>query len=123
MLAEDARLPVRASLDMYASILDKIEQNEYDNFNKRAYTSKLEKIAMLPMAKDRAVSSKDAKGLTTQTLPVVGGGVCPHWDDPLEYNTKLTLNLLRRDRNVAGRHPYHVDRCHPSRMACGRVAQ
>ena len=32
--------------------------------------------------------------LSTQTLPVVGGGVCPHWDDPLEYNTKLTLNLV-----------------------------
>ena len=50
MLAEDARLPVRASLDMYSSILDKIEQNDYDNFNKRAYTSKLEKLLMLPRA-------------------------------------------------------------------------
>lgn len=50
MLAEDARLPVRASLDMYSSILDKIEQNNYDNFNKRAYTSKFEKMMMLPGA-------------------------------------------------------------------------
>lgn len=48
MLAEDARLPVRASLDMYSSILDKIEANNYDNFNKRAYTSKFEKLMMLP---------------------------------------------------------------------------
>lgn len=48
MLAEDARLPVRASLDMYSSILDKIEANEYDNFNKRAYTAKWEKLLMLP---------------------------------------------------------------------------
>jgi len=48
MLAEDARLPVRASLDMYSSILNKIEANNYDNFNKRAYTAKWEKLMMLP---------------------------------------------------------------------------
>jgi len=48
MLAEDARLPVRASLDMYSTILDKIEANNYDNFNKRAYTSKFEKLMMIP---------------------------------------------------------------------------
>ena len=48
MLADDARLPVRASLDMYSSILDKIEANNYDNFNKRAYTSKLEKLMIIP---------------------------------------------------------------------------
>jgi len=48
MLAEDARLPVRASLDMYGAILDKIEANGYDNFNKRAYTAKWEKLMMLP---------------------------------------------------------------------------
>ena len=48
MLAEDARLPVRASLDMYSSILSKIEDNNYDNFNKRAYTAKWEKLLMLP---------------------------------------------------------------------------
>jgi len=50
MLAEDARLPVRASLDMYSTILDKIEANNYDNFNKRAYTSKFEKLMMIPMS-------------------------------------------------------------------------
>jgi len=50
MLAPDCQLPIRASLDMYSSILDKIEANNYDNFNKRAYTSKLEKLAMLPRA-------------------------------------------------------------------------
>ena len=50
MLAEDARLPVRASLDMYSKILDKIEENNYDNFNKRAYTSKLEKFLILPQS-------------------------------------------------------------------------
>ena len=35
---------------MYSSILDKIEENNYDNFNKRAYTTKLEKLMMLPRA-------------------------------------------------------------------------
>ena len=50
MLSEDCQLPIRASLDMYSTILNKIEENDYDNFNKRAYTSKLEKLAMLPRA-------------------------------------------------------------------------
>ena len=40
MLAPDAQLPIRASLDMYSTILNKIEDNDYDNFNKRAYTAK-----------------------------------------------------------------------------------
>ena len=48
MLAEDARLPVRASLDMYSSILNKIEANAYDNFNKRAYTPKWQKLLTIP---------------------------------------------------------------------------
>lgn len=34
MLSPDARLPVRASLDMYRKILDSIEENDYDNFRK-----------------------------------------------------------------------------------------
>ncbi len=48
MLSFDAQKPIRASLDMYSSILDKIENNKYDNFNKRAYTAKWEKLLMLP---------------------------------------------------------------------------
>ena len=32
------------------SRLNKIEENGYDNFNKRAYTAKWEKLAMLPRA-------------------------------------------------------------------------
>mmetsp|Transcript_7668 Transcript_7668/g.10005 ORF Transcript_7668/g.10005 Transcript_7668/m.10005 type:complete len:399 (+) Transcript_7668:143-1339(+) len=43
-----ARFPVRASLDIYSQILDKVEENEYDNFKKRAYVSKFEKIFALP---------------------------------------------------------------------------
>merc|ERR1719221_623255 len=49
MLAPDARLAVRASLDLYSAILDKVEENDYDNFNKRAFTSKWDKLKMLPM--------------------------------------------------------------------------
>jgi len=48
MLAPDAQLPIRAAADMYASILNKIEANDYDNFDKRAYTTKLEKLMLLP---------------------------------------------------------------------------
>ena len=48
MLAEDARLPVRASLDMYSTILKKIEDNSYDNFNLRAYTPKWQKLLTIP---------------------------------------------------------------------------
>ena len=50
MLSKDCQLPIRASLDMYSTILNKIEENGYDNFNKRAYTAKWEKLAMLPRA-------------------------------------------------------------------------
>ena len=48
MLAPSGRLAVQASLDLYSKILDKIEANNYDNFRKRAYTTKLEKLAILP---------------------------------------------------------------------------
>lgn len=50
LLAEDARLPVRASLDMYSQILDVLEQNGYDNFSKRAYLSKMGKLATVPIS-------------------------------------------------------------------------
>jgi len=48
MLAPDARFAVQASLDLYSRILDVIERNDYDNFRKRAYTTKLEKLSILP---------------------------------------------------------------------------
>ena len=48
MLAPEGRLAVQASLDLYSKILNKIEANQYDNFRKRAYTTKLEKLAILP---------------------------------------------------------------------------
>jgi 15-cis-phytoene synthase len=48
MLAPDARIAVQASLDLYSRILSVIERNGYDNFRKRAYTTKLEKLSILP---------------------------------------------------------------------------
>nr|ATQ35984.1 phytoene synthetase [Chondrus crispus] len=50
LLAEDSQLPVQASLDMYSQILDVLEENGYDNFNKRAYVSKSRKLATVPVS-------------------------------------------------------------------------
>ena len=44
------RFPVKASLDMYGKILTAIEANNYDNFRKRAYISKTEKLLTLPFS-------------------------------------------------------------------------
>ncbi len=49
MLAPSARFAVQAS-ELYGRILDVIERNGYDNFNKRAFTTKLEKLSILPQA-------------------------------------------------------------------------
>jgi phytoene synthase len=38
------------ALRVYRGILDKLEENDYDNFRKRAYVSKLEKFLYLPDA-------------------------------------------------------------------------
>jgi len=48
MLAPGSRMAVQAAGDMYSKILDKIEENNYDNFRKRAYTTKIEKFMVLP---------------------------------------------------------------------------
>jgi len=48
MLSSIGQLPVQSSLDCYSKILDKIEENGYDNLNKRAYLTKWEKIAEIP---------------------------------------------------------------------------
>lgn len=41
---------VQASLDMYGKILTAIEANNFDNFRKRAYISKTEKLLTLPFS-------------------------------------------------------------------------
>ena len=53
-LSEDARLPVWSALMMYSQILDMIERNGYDNFQKRAFVSGRKKIMSLPIAWLRA---------------------------------------------------------------------
>ena len=54
-LNEASRWPVWASLLLYRRILDEIEANDYDNFTKRAYVSKVKKLAALPMAYTRSL--------------------------------------------------------------------
>ncbi len=50
LLAPDAQLPVRASLDMYSQILNVLEENDYDNFHNRAYVSKAGKLLTVPLS-------------------------------------------------------------------------
>nr|ATQ35978.1 phytoene synthetase [Dumontia simplex] len=58
LLSEDSQLPVQASLDMYSQILDVLEQNGYDNFNRRAYITKSQKLMTVPLSYMRTRSSK-----------------------------------------------------------------
>ncbi|GAX81543.1 hypothetical protein CEUSTIGMA_g8971.t1 [Chlamydomonas eustigma] len=55
MLDDKARWPVWSALILYRQILDAIESNDYDNFNKRAYVPKWRKLASLPQAFAKAV--------------------------------------------------------------------
>lgn len=53
-LIRDSHLPVWASLILYQGILDSIERNNYDVFNKRAFVKKPIKMASIPVAWLRA---------------------------------------------------------------------
>ena len=53
-LIRDSRLPVWASLIHYQGILNEIEANNYDVFNRRAFVSKPKKTLSLPIAWLRA---------------------------------------------------------------------
>ena len=53
-LNPDSRWPVWAALMLYQGILDIIERNQYDVFNKRAFVPKPEKMLYLPVAWLRA---------------------------------------------------------------------
>jgi phytoene synthase len=71
MLAPDARFAVQASQDLYGRILDKIEENGYDNFNKRAYTTGFEKLNILPgswMKSNSAVLSQQSQPALESSL-------------------------------------------------------
>lgn len=63
LLSADSRLPVQASLDMYSQILDVIEENGYDNFNRRAYVSKTKKMLTVPVSYLRSRESETWKML------------------------------------------------------------
>ncbi|KAA8491175.1 All-trans-phytoene synthase [Porphyridium purpureum] len=69
LLSSDARLPVQASLEIYRKILDVIEENGYDNFTKRAYVPKSEKLMMLPGCYFR---SRDPSTLAGQLAQAIG---------------------------------------------------
>jgi phytoene synthase len=58
-LSPSGRLAVQASLDLYSRILTVIERNDYDNFKKRAYTTKFEKLTILPASWSKIQSIKD----------------------------------------------------------------
>nr|ATQ35983.1 phytoene synthetase [Gloiopeltis furcata] len=65
LLSEDSQLPVQASLDMYSQILDVLEENDYDNFNRRAYVSKTRKLLTVPISYLRTRRSESWKPLRT----------------------------------------------------------
>lgn len=48
MLSSDSRLPVYLARHNYSRILDKIEENNYNVFNTRAYLNYTEKLSILP---------------------------------------------------------------------------
>lgn len=50
LLSSDSRLPVYLARQNYGRILNKIEKNNYDVFNKRAYLNATEKLSILPRA-------------------------------------------------------------------------
>jgi phytoene synthase len=65
MLAPGSRLPVQSSLDAYGKILDKIEENGYDNLTKRAYVDKWEKLSTIPFSWYRTLD-------ISKTVPLPG---------------------------------------------------
>lgn len=50
LLSRDSRLPVYLARQNYSRILDKIEDNDYNVFDKRAYLNATEKLSILPQA-------------------------------------------------------------------------
>lgn len=54
LLDQKARWPVWSALILYRQILDAIEANGYNNFNRRAYVPKWRKMASLPQALAKA---------------------------------------------------------------------
>lgn len=72
LLSEDSQLPVQASLDMYSQILDVLENNGYDNFNRRAYVSKTRKLLTVPLSFLRTRKSEAWKPVLIATEFLMG---------------------------------------------------
>ena len=49
----------RSALILYRGILDRLEGNEYNNFTKRAYVPKWQKLLALPLAYVRSTYAPD----------------------------------------------------------------
>lgn len=71
-LTADSQLPVQASLDMYSQILDVLEENGYDNFNRRAYVSKTKKLLTVPLSYMRTRTSELWKPFLAAAEMLVG---------------------------------------------------
>jgi phytoene synthase len=56
ILSTDARLPIWTALLAYRQILDVIEHNQYDVFQKRAFVSNFKKLLCIPTAFTRAIA-------------------------------------------------------------------
>eukprot|EP00746_Dinoflagellata_sp_MGD_P125705 gnl/MRDRNA2_/MRDRNA2_60543_c0_seq1.p1 gnl/MRDRNA2_/MRDRNA2_60543_c0~~gnl/MRDRNA2_/MRDRNA2_60543_c0_seq1.p1 ORF type:complete len:541 (+),score=75.33 gnl/MRDRNA2_/MRDRNA2_60543_c0_seq1:165-1625(+) len=81
MLAPDARFAVQSTLDLYSRILSKIEENGYDNLNKRAYTTGFEKLQILPGSWATSKSALPPEPAVVQPVNLVSVS-----QDPDEYN-------------------------------------
>ncbi|XP_022943564.1 phytoene synthase 2, chloroplastic-like [Cucurbita moschata] len=56
-LDKPSRWPVWSSLMLYRKILEAIEENDYNNFTKRAYVGRSKKLLTLPLAYTKAISA------------------------------------------------------------------
>lgn len=56
-LDKASRWPVWSSLMLYRKILEAIEENDYNNFTKRAYVRRSKKLLTLPLAYTKAISA------------------------------------------------------------------
>lgn len=54
-LNNTSRWPVWASIMLYRTILDKIEENNYDNLTKQARVGSMHKLLLLPLAYSKAI--------------------------------------------------------------------
>lgn len=63
-LDPSARWPVWCSLMLYREILNRIEQNGYDNFDKRAFVPAAQKLFTLPLAYLKATSTSQSSSIS-----------------------------------------------------------